>query len=249
MRRTVITLALLGLLAGCTGTPKPGATPTQSPKAGRDAALPGFAFAGCVKSEEGRELGVPGLTGAIMGKGDRAVVFSNTADGNGCDWVEYARELVAQGYQVAVWTYGAAGGQPERSAELKSVVEKVRAGGAKKVALVGGSRGGCLSVIGAAEIQPAVAGVGVLSCAKVYNRDQPTDLAPWTAKLTAPTLYVLGDQDPYLKAAEAEADLAAAPATDKKLLVLPGNGAHGDGLLNVPEARKPLTDFLNRVTA
>ncbi|WP_412542366.1 hypothetical protein R8Z50_07640 [Longispora sp. K20-0274] len=247
MRRTVITLALLGLLAGCTSAPKEPSAPAGSPKVGREAAaLPGYAFSGCVKSDEGAELGVPGLTGAILGRGERAVVFSNTADGTGCDWVAYAHELVAKGYQVAVWAYGTSGGQPERSAELKSVVDRVRANGATKVALVGGSRGGCLSVIGGADLRPAVAGVGVLSCAKAY--DKPTDLGPWTAKLSAPTLYILGEQDPNLRADDARADLAAIPATDKKLVVLPGNGAHGDALLGFPVAKQELTAFLDRVT-
>ncbi|WP_018350740.1 alpha/beta hydrolase [Longispora albida] len=263
MKRALTAIALIGLLAGCTepaAAPKsqqqtqpqtqstlPDAHGSQPPKpADRSGALPGHAFAGCVTSADGAPI--EGVKGATMGKGTRAVVFSNTADGNGCDWVAYGKELTAKGYQVAVWNYGSKDNM-ERVAELKLIIGKLRAGGAQKIVLAGGSRGACLSVIVAAETDPAVQGVAALSCAKVYNRDNPVEMAPYVAKLKVPAFYAHGEKDGTPLVSEVRAEFNAITAPGKKLVIVPGSGAHGDLLLGAGTVKADLTAFFDRVTA
>ncbi|MES2940560.1 MAG: hypothetical protein V4864_22980 [Pseudomonadota bacterium] len=211
----------------------------------------------CVPASEGTAFTVsaPGATepvsGVVLGRGERAVVFSNTAYNAPCDWLPVARELAAAGHQVALWSYRH-GDLQGQLADLNAVVAHVRAAGARRVALVGGSRGGCLSMIAASEAgPPAIAGVAILSCAAVFNRRDPTATAPWAAKLRVPVLHVTGENDTTPPLAEAKAEFALFPAADKRLVVVPATAAHGDQLLAVPAAaaiaRPALLEFLARV--
>jgi dienelactone hydrolase len=190
------------------------------------------------------------ISGVAMGQGERAVVFSNTAYNAPCGWVPAARELVARGYQVALWSYEA--GDLQQIGELQAVVAHMRSRGAKRVALVGGSRGGCLSMMTASDLGPQeIAGVAILSCAAIFNRRDPTPTAPWVAKLRVPLLHMTGANDGTPTVKEAQDEFLAYPLTDKKLIVVPGTGAHGDQLLTDPAAAAvaspALIGFLERV--
>jgi dienelactone hydrolase len=151
---------------------------------------------------------------------------------------------------VALWSYGSDG--LEQIGHLSAVVDRVRSNGARKLVLVGGSRGGCLSMMAAAEINPPPAGVVLLSCAAVFNRRNPTPTAAWVAKTRVPVLHVTGENDSIPTLDEARAELAAYPVQDKKLVIVPKSYAHGDQLLSAPEAaavtKQEVMDFLERVT-
>lgn len=213
-------------------------------------------FAGCVPASEGQAFAVTAagsgtkVQGVVLGSGGRGVVFSNTAYDAPCEWLPTARELAAKGFQVALWRYGSGGlGQ---MGELSAVVAELRRRGAARVALVGGSRGGCLSMMGSSEIAPPVAGVVMLSCAAVFNRRDPTPTAPWAAKLQVPVLHVMGEHDPVPTLAEAREEFDRFPVADKRLVIVPGTGAHGDQLLSQPApagvAKPAVMEFLDRVT-
>jgi pimeloyl-ACP methyl ester carboxylesterase len=211
-------------------------------------------FEGCVPASEGTpftvKAGATDVKGVAMGRGNRAVVFSNTAYNAPCDWLAVARELVAKGYQVALWSYSSGG--LEQIGELAAVVDEIRRRGAAKVVLVGGSRGGCLSMMASSELKPPVQGVAILSCAAVFNRRSPTPTAPYVAKVKAPLLHITGELDSVPTLDEAREEFKAYPVADKKLLVVPQTGAHGDQLLTTPNAAptaKPeLLDFIDRVS-
>lgn len=213
-------------------------------------------FEGCVQPQEGTAFSLPQannsapIQGVVMGRGERAVVFSNTAYNAPCEWLPLARELVAKGWQVALWRYGSGG--LEQIAHLSAVVGQVRSNGARKVVLLGGSRGGCLSMMTAAEIAPPPAGVVLLSCAAVFNRRSPTPTAAWVAKTRVPVLHVTGENDTIPTLDEARAEFAAFPVQDKKLVIVPKTYAHGDQLLAAPDAagttRPEVMEFLERVT-
>jgi pimeloyl-ACP methyl ester carboxylesterase len=214
------------------------------------------AFEGCVPPAEGTPFTVTAakantqVKGVVMGRGARAVVFSNTAYNAPCDWLPVARELVARGFQVALWRYTSPG--LEQIAELGEVVAEVQRRGATKVALVGGSRGGCLSMMASSELQAPVAGVVVLSCAAVFNRRSPTATAPWAARLRAPVLHITGENDAIPTLDEAREEFKAFPVADKKLIIVPKTYAHGDQLLTAPDAtavaRPAVLEFVERVT-
>ncbi|WP_350281006.1 hypothetical protein [Kribbella sp. HUAS MG21] len=206
--------------------PAPGAKPFTAPVAGGTA-----------------------VSGVQLGNAKRAVVLSYEWGGSPCDWSGVATELVARGYRVALWEYGTLTGL-DRVKELQAVVNQVRAAGATEVVLVGGSVGGCVSMIGGSMITPAVSGVAVLSCASWYDVDHRMPTTPLAAKLRVPTLYLAGDRD-SLPVAEVRKDFGAVPAKDKKLVVVPGSTAHGVELLEGTEAaaaKAALFAFLDRVS-
>lgn len=212
-------------------------------------------FAGCVPVEEGKaftlQIRNAEVKGVVLGQGTRGVVFSNTAVGNACGWLETARELARRGYQVALWSYGSAPGL-HQTAELAAVIKELARRGATRVALVGGSRGGCLSMMASSEIGPPVSGVAILSCAAVFNRRDPVPTAPWAAKLRVPLLHITAENDPVPTLGEARSELASFPVADKKLMIVPKSGAHGDALLADLEdsagVRRTLLEFIDRVT-
>lgn len=211
----------------------------------------------CVPAAEGLHFTVtaPGksrpVAAVAMGRGTSAVVLSNTAYNAPCEWLPVARELVQKGYQAVLWRYE--DGDLTQIADLKAIVTHLQGRGAVKIALVGGSRGGCLSMMTASELGPGspIAGVAILSCAAVFNRRSPTATGAWAAKLGVPLLHMTGENDPIPTLREAREEFAAFPGDDKHLIVVPGTSAHGDQLLTDPSAaqvaRPALLQFLGRV--
>lgn len=209
----------------------------------------------CAAAPEGTPFSVQSakspaaVSGVVLGQGSRAVVFSNTAYNAPCEWLPTARELVARGYQVVLWKYE--GGGLEQIADLQAVMAEARRRGAQRVALVGGSRGGCLSMMTASEMAEPPAGVAILSCAAVFNRRSPTATAPYAARLKTPLLHLTGEHDGIPTLDEAREEFKLYPSADKQLVVVPGVAAHGDQLLTDPRAApiaKPaLLEFLVRV--
>lgn len=176
-------------------------------------------------------------------------MFSNTAYNAPCAWLPIARELVAAGHLVVLWSYTR--GDLRQIADLQAVVAHVRAQDAQRVALVGGSRGGCLSMMVASEAGTVdIAGVAILNCAAVFNRRDPTPTAPWATRLRVPVLHLFGENDTIPSLQEARAEFATFPAADKRLVIVPATAAHGDQLLTgaAAAAAKPaLLEFIARV--
>ncbi|WP_084764517.1 alpha/beta hydrolase [Knoellia subterranea] len=238
MRRLLLALLALILVTGCGGEGDPNAAASGSP-APSTSTLPT-----CVDSDEWSALAPGGPAGMTAGDGELAVVFANTADGTACDWYDYASSLVKAGHRVAAWDYATAGGPVEdRVAELDAVVDQVRGAGSSEVVVVGGSRGGCLALLDAAQ-NPDVSAVGVLSCAKVWNRQDPTPLAEHLPKVTVPVLSVIAATDPDVPLAETKADLASLGSADKDLLVVQDSSDHGTALLASPTVTTALDEFV-----
>lgn len=221
--------------------------------------LPAWAqetYEGCVPAAEAQPFSLSRpdaakpVRGVVLGRGSRAVVFSNTAYDAPCAWLPAARELAAQGFQVVLWRYANEG--LAQIADLSAIVAELRQRGAQRLVLVGGSRGGCLSMMAASEITPPVSGVAMLSCAAVFNRRQPTPTAAWADRLSVPVLMVTAEHDAIPMLDEARSELARFPVRDKRLLIVPGSAAHGDQLLTAAgaaELAKPaVIEFIHRTT-
>lgn len=191
------------------------------------------------------------VNGMLLGRGKRAVVLSYEWNSTPCAWADLAAELVGRGYLVALWEYGSLTGL-DRIRELQAVVDQVRRSGAKRVALVGGSVGGCVSMIGGSRVRPAVAGVAVLSCASWYDVEHRLPTTPLAAMIRVPALYLAGAADPKVPVSEVRKDFAAVAGKDKRLVVVNGSAGHGIDLLVEPGAAKQtkpaLLAFLDRVT-
>ncbi|MFI6673934.1 alpha/beta hydrolase [Kribbella sp. NPDC050470] len=250
-RSAVLFVVLAFGLAGCGSgsgsdpAAPPPSSPTTSAPVGMMAACP----SADAKAFTAPVAGGATVSGVQLGDASRAVVLSYEWGGSPCDWSGVATELVARGYRVALWEYGTLTGL-DRVKELQAVVDQVRAAGATKVVLAGGSIGGCISMIGGSMITPAVSGVAVLSCASWYDVEHRLPTTPLAAKLRVPSLYLAGDGD-SLPVAEVRKDFAAVPAKDKKLVVVTGSTAHGVELLDGTEAtvaKQALFTFLDRVT-
>ncbi|HVE53330.1 MAG TPA: hypothetical protein VNB23_08090 [Ramlibacter sp.] len=185
-----------------------------------------------------------------IGSSRRAVIFSNTAYNEPCDWIPFARELSASGYQVVLWKYASNG--LEQIGELSALVAETRRRGAEKVVLAGGSRGGCLSMMTSSEAGIETHGVAILSCAAVFNRRNPTETAAWAARLKVPLLHITGEGDSIPSLAEARSEFESFPVAEKKLVIVPRTAAHGDQLLSAPESsattKAELVAFIERVT-
>lgn len=265
MRRltaAVLTVTLVGCGGSSTSSEPPATSPTvaetpstaPSPEpsdgpAGKlaDCASPGAKpFSATVPADQ--PVTVDGM---LLGRGTRAVVLSYEWNSTPCAWADLAAELVGRGYLVALWEYGSLTGL-DRIRELQAVVDQVRRSGAKRVALVGGSVGGCVSMIGGSRVRPAVAGVAVLSCASWYDVAHRLPTTPLAAKLRVPALYLAGAADSKVPIAEVRKDFAAVAGKDKQLVVVNGSDGHGIGLLLEPGAAKQtkpaLLAFLDRVT-
>jgi hypothetical protein len=254
--RSAVFVVVLALgLAGCGSAPAESASssPTTSTPSSPTSSAPAGIMAACPsQGAEAFSASVAGgsaVSGVQLGDARRAVVLSYEWGGSPCDWSEVATELVARGYRVALWEYGALTGL-DRIKELQAVVDQVRAAGATEVVLVGGSVGGCVSMIGGSMITPAVSGVAVLSCASWYDVEHRLPTTPLAAKLRVPALYLAADRD-SLPIAEVRKDFAAVPAKDKKLVVVAGSTDHGVELLHgtgAAVAKPALFAFLDRVT-
>ena len=209
----------------------------------------------CLGAQEGERFTAKPKEGdavqaVVIGRSKRAVVLSNTAYNEPCDWAPFARELATSGYQVVLWKYASSG--LEQIGELSAVIAETRRRGAEKVVLAGGSRGGCLSTMTSNEPGIEVNGIAILSCAAVFNRRSPTETAPWATKVKVPLLHITGEGDNIPTLDEARKEFASYPITDKKLVIVPRTGAHGDQLLSVPgsaaSTKAELVDFFHRVT-
>lgn len=244
--RVALATVVAGGLAACgSGDDRPAAgsasepaTAASSPATGTPASPSTSAPAlGCLPG--GRSLpGAHGTNATVTGRGATAVVFVNTADGTACDWADYAKTLVEDGTTVVAYDYATPDGPlADRQRELRGVVAGARAQGADRVVVIGGSRGGCLGLIEAAS-SADIDAVGVLSCAKVWNRGDPTALAGYLPKVRQPVLSVVAAQDPDVPESEVRADAAALPRAS--VLVVPGD-EHGVPLLTQPRVTAQLT--------
>ncbi|SEL98601.1 alpha/beta hydrolase [Streptacidiphilus jiangxiensis] len=243
-------LAGTALLASCaaSGTASSPSSPPVSVSAASDA-LDGCVMPGAVGpgvpiatiTVRGPQSSV--IPVAVLGTGPRTVVLSNQSDRFLCAWLPLVRRLTGEGYRVVLWDYA---GEPPVD-ELRAVVAAVRGGGAGPVVLMGASKGAKTSIVAAAGLRPAVAGVVSLSAEQTLAPD--VVVAPYVPELPCPLLLLTAVNDGYGSAAAAETFRAEARPGTVRLVSVPGD-AHGVDLLAGPTAKASLTAvdaFLARV--
>ena len=185
---------------------------------------------GCFTTAQGsvETLAGPGgetLTLATMGTGPRVVLMSEQSNEFLCSWLPFARRLTAAGYRVVLWDFG--GGAP--ADELTAVARRVAAASGTRVMLMGASEGAKASLVTAARLGPVISGVVSLSAEAILSPG--IQVADFVRQVRCPLLLVTAGQDPYDSAPAARQFLAVAPATAKRLLVVPGTD-HGTALLS-----------------
>lgn len=203
---------------------------------------------GCFSAAQGTvgSLAGPGgetLTLATMGTGPRVVLLSEQSNEILCSWLPFARRLTGAGYRVVLWDFG--GGPP--ADELTAVARHVAAPGGTRLVLMGASEGAKASLVTAARLGPVISGVVSLSAEAILSPG--IQVADFVRQVRCPLLLVTAGQDPYDSAPAARQFLAVAPATAKRLLVVPG-ADHGTALLagqSGSMAIPAITAFLRQV--
>ncbi len=139
------------------------------------------------------------------------------------------------GLQVALYDYV---NGPQ--ADITAVTTYLRRHGPKAVALVGTSEGAKASMVAAGSVRP-----DAIVSLSAESELAGVAVAPYAAKLKAPTLFVTAAQDPYGATDATRAFYKACPVALKRLLVVAGD-AHGTALLAAPSVAREVTTFLEQ---
>jgi len=240
----LIAVALAVGLVSCTADPPPAPKPT-----GLNAGTGCPEFAGSGRQIEfGGEIDAE-LGGVVLGAGSTGVVLAHMAGGDVCQWLPYGQKLADRGYRVLAFDFAGSGVSRGHGVPLGRQVEAaagaLRADGASRIVLAGGSMGGAAVLAAAPTLSPAPVAVVALSPPTGY---QDADAAAAAPKITVPVLYGAGELETSF-AESARQMYAATPSTTQRQLVLVPTSAHGVNLLNPEtgsvELRDRVTQFLD----
>ncbi|MEV4413783.1 hypothetical protein [Catellatospora sp. NPDC049609] len=163
------------------------------------------------------------MTAAIqVGTGDTGVVLLHQLDGTACQWYPFALILAQRGYRAL---------SPDITSRdavdvARAGIAHLRAGGVKRVFVIGASRGGTVALAASAATTPPVDGVVALSAPTVYDADALTAVT----KLDAPTLLIAGDLDGTF--ADHARELYGLSVAKHKKLIIRSSVSHGVTLLS-----------------
>jgi pimeloyl-ACP methyl ester carboxylesterase len=244
--RVVAAGCIVALMTGCASSTAHHASPggTQSSTASH-ATAPSSSGASltdlypCLSGTGATVATVPATTplpAALLGSGSRTAVLANESDEDACSWSAFAKALVHKGFRVALFNYEGAPADDEAA-----VARYLEAHGARSVLLVGASEGAKASILAATKLSPGPAAVISLSAEQSLLG---SDVAPYARKLHAPTLFVTAADDPYGSTEATKGFYRTAPATAKKLVVVPGQ-AHGTALLTNPTVAAAINAFVS----
>lgn len=222
--RGLLAAVLLAVAAGCgQGTASP--TPPDPTAAARQRVIDTANF-DCL-DDPGPVIVITDaeqdMTAALqVGTGDTAVVLLHQVDGTACQWYAFALLLAQRGYRALA---------PDITSRdavevTRTGIAQLREQGAKRVLVVGASRGGTIALAAAAATTPPVDGVVALSAPTVYGADALTAVA----KLDVPTLFVAGDLDGTF--AEHAKELYGLSIAKHKKLIVRSTVSHGVTLLS-----------------
>jgi pimeloyl-ACP methyl ester carboxylesterase len=180
------------------------------------------------------------------------VVLAHQSGGSVCEWLAYARRLARLGFFAFPFDFRGNGFSEGRQratrypGDVAAAVRAMRALGARKVVVVGSSMGGIASLIAAANIRPALAGVVSLSAPATYEGLDALRTAP---RLTVPALYAAGRDEPVISGHDFPADArklyGASASVDKQLELVPSD-LHGIALLEATPSLRALVEMFIR---
>ena len=221
--------------------------PSLAKRCGRKVAATTFWF----KTADGAKL-----DGATLGTGPTGVVLATEYPSELCQWLPEALVLRARGLRVLLFDFRGLGLSPTPAhvrAQLDYVQDVVgaarelRVRGATRVYLMGASLGATSSIVAAARIRPAVAGVVSLSGEADLSGTFPgsgLDAVAAAKRLKVPVLFVAAKQDSLVPAADVARIHAALHSKGSEVVIFPG-GYHGWDLLYLAPYRAKVAALVN----
>ncbi len=218
-------LAAMVLVTGACGGAEPAAPAVDPGAAARQRAVHA-ADAPCV-SDRAKLVAIENVEHGLAvahdtGAGDTAVLLLHQADAGLCQWSGFAGLLAGKGYRALSLDVNSR----DAVEFAQAAVAHLRGSGAKRVFVVGASRGGTIALAAAAGVTPPVDGVVSLSAPTVYDADARTAVA----QLTVPVIIAAGEDE--ARFADAARELFQKSVSPHKKLLLPDSYRHGVGLLD-----------------
>ncbi|GHJ46973.1 hypothetical protein Cs7R123_43150 [Catellatospora sp. TT07R-123] len=221
----IASLLLAGALTAAAGCGGPGSAQPTDPAAAARQQVIDTADADCL-ADRGPLVVVTGagqnMTAAIeAGSGDTGVVLLHQVDGTMCQWYPYALVLAQKGYRTLA---------PDITSRdavevAQAAIAHLRAEGAKRVFVLGASRGGTIALAAAAATTPPVDGVIALSAPTVYDANATTAVKT----LAVPTIFAAGDLDGTFP--DHARELYSLSVSTHKRLIIRSSADHGVSLL------------------
>lgn len=271
MARTVVLVAVLSA-AGCGPRSQDSPAASVSPTVAR--LVPSPVVARCGRPDAPARTfamrtpdGVP-LAAAEAGTGIRGVVLIHEAGSRGlCGWWDYAAYLSGRGFHVLLFDHrctgqsacpvGGAAGNGLMS-DIETAIAQLRADGAAKVVLLGGSQGASEALIAASVAPHAVAGVVALSAdeltAPLAVPPYPQTASAAAPRLRLPALFAVAASDQFVSVEDTRALVASVGSSSKRLVELGQRAGHGWDLVAAdldgkrPAFSETVVDFLMRAT-
>jgi pimeloyl-ACP methyl ester carboxylesterase len=240
MRRGLL-VALVVLAAGCGGSKRAAAPPAPL---WHDCVRAGEQH-GFVRTADGTRIAY-----VEVGRGTGGIVFAHGSRGDLCDFLDLMRDPRLAQFRMLAFDYRG-NGLSDYPAYPKSVryrqdviaaVGKLRADGARKVAVLGLSHGGPAALAAAAQLYPerAQAAIADASLDAVVG----DDAAAAVHASRVPLLVLVNRHDLLGLAPTARAIYRASSSPDEQLVLAPGQG-HGD-VFGYPRVWNAFVAFLHR---
>ena len=239
--RLVVLIAIALLAAGCGGS-KQDAAP--SAPLWHDCVRPGEQH-GFARAADGTRIAY-----VEVGHGSAGIVFAHGARGDLCDFVDLLRDRRLSGFRLLAFDYRGNGlsdypAYPKSvryRQDVVAVVDELRRDGARRVAVLGLSRGGPAAIAAAAQLYPqrVQAAIALASVDALVGDDAAA--AVHTSRV--PLLVLVNRHDLLGLAPTARAIYRSSISPDKELVYAPGQ-AHAD-VLRYPRVWKAFVRFLRK---
>ncbi|MGW2589212.1 alpha/beta hydrolase family protein [Streptomyces sp. NPDC001515] len=235
---TAAALLVTASLAGCSG----GGGDAEDDGGGAAAEKPDDF--GCLTAAEAKRSSITftiddgSETGTYAPKGGSGagIVLAHQSDGTACQWKDKADELSKAGYRVL-----AVNSNGQEVAEVVGAAGYLRDKGAKKLLLMGASKGGTAVLAAAPRLTPQPDAVVALSAPTRYQTMNALKAVP---ELTAPVLYMAAERDGDFADGDKEMNRKSAKSPEHRFVLVRGESLHGVALLDDAKRWDTVRTFL-----
>lgn len=184
-------------------------------------------------------------------RAQRAIVLAHEAEGNLCNWLPFGRGLSRKGYRVLAFDFRGSLSSPSPrrgktrfDLDVIAAVRHLRRGGARRVAIIGGSLGATAAIVAASRLEPQPNAVVAVSPTTSFGPLNALAAAP---SLRSSALFLVSDGD-FDFPAQAREIFKRTRSADKKLVIVADGRRHGFSLVWDPGGdrnRRTIASFLD----